>query len=50
MQVKLEDIIQSIYFLPQEVLDDVLGNFKHLEYPKTISYLNRVNLASTFGL
>ena len=34
MQVKLEDIIQSIYFLPQEVLDDVLGNFKHFEYPK----------------
>ena len=34
MQVKLEEIIQSIYFLPQEVLDDVLGNFKHLEYPK----------------
>jgi CRP-like cAMP-binding protein len=34
MQVKLEDIIQSIYFLPQEVLDDVLGNFKHFEHPK----------------
>jgi CRP-like cAMP-binding protein len=34
MQVKLEDIIQSIYFLPQEVLDDVLEHFKHLEYPK----------------
>ena len=34
MKVKLEDIIQSIYFLPQEVLDDVLGNFKHLEFPK----------------
>ena len=34
MQVKLEDIIQSIYFLPQEILVDVLGNFKHLEYPK----------------
>ena len=40
MQVKLEDIIQSIYFLPQEILVDVLGNFKHLEYPKNHFLLN----------
>ncbi len=34
MKTTLEDIIQTIYFLPQEVLEDVLGNFQHLEYPK----------------
>lgn len=34
MRVTLEDIIQTIYFLPHEVLEDVLGHFQHLEYPK----------------
>ena len=34
MKVTLEDIIQSIYLLPQDVLEDVLGHFQHLEYPK----------------
>ncbi len=34
MKVGLEDIIQSIYLLPQEVLEDVLAQFQHLEYPK----------------
>jgi CRP/FNR family transcriptional regulator, anaerobic regulatory protein len=34
MSVTLEDIIQSVYFLPKEVLDDFLGHFQHLEYPK----------------
>ncbi|MCA6444901.1 MAG: Crp/Fnr family transcriptional regulator [Bacteroidetes bacterium] len=34
MRVTLEDIIQRIYFLPNEVLEDVLGHFQHLEYPK----------------
>ena len=34
MKEKLEDIIQSIYLLPQQVLEDVLGHFQHLEYPK----------------
>lgn len=34
MRVTLEDIIQTIYFLPHEVLENVLGHFQHLEYPK----------------
>jgi CRP-like cAMP-binding protein len=34
MKEKLEDIIQSIYLLPQQVLEDVLEYFQHLEYPK----------------
>jgi CRP/FNR family transcriptional regulator, anaerobic regulatory protein len=34
MRVTLEDIIQTIYFLPQDVLEDVLEYFQHLEYPK----------------
>ncbi|MCA6516238.1 MAG: Crp/Fnr family transcriptional regulator [Chitinophagaceae bacterium] len=34
MRVTLENIIQTIYFLPNEVLEDVLGHFQHLEYPK----------------
>jgi CRP-like cAMP-binding protein len=34
MQVKLEEIIQSIYLLPEQVLEEVLGHFQHLEYPK----------------
>jgi CRP-like cAMP-binding protein len=34
MKVSLEDIIQSIYLLPEQVLDDVLEHFQHLEYPK----------------
>lgn len=34
MRVTLEDIIQTIYFLPQYVLKDVLEYFQHWEYPK----------------
>jgi CRP-like cAMP-binding protein len=34
MKVTLEEIIQSIYPLPQQVLEEVLGHFQHLEYPK----------------
>lgn len=34
MKETLEDIIQSIYLLPQQVLEDVLGHFQHLEYPQ----------------
>lgn len=34
MKVTLEDLIQAIYPLPQEVLEDVLGYFQYLEYPK----------------
>lgn len=34
MKVTLEYIIQSIYVLPHEVMEDVLGHFQHLEYPK----------------
>jgi len=34
MKKTLEDIIQSIYLLPEQVLEDVLGHFQHVEYPK----------------
>ena len=34
MKVTLEEIIQSIYPLPQQVLEDALEHFQHLEYPK----------------
>lgn len=34
MKVTLKEIIQSIYPLPNEVLEDVLEHFQHLEYPK----------------
>jgi CRP-like cAMP-binding protein len=34
MKVTLEDIIQSIYLLSKLVLEEVLGHFQHLEYPK----------------
>ncbi len=34
MKTKLEGIIQEIYFLPQEVLEEILGHSQHLEYPK----------------
>jgi CRP-like cAMP-binding protein len=30
----IENIIQSIYFLPPQTLEDVLVHFQHLEYPK----------------
>ncbi len=35
MKVTLEEIIQSIYPLPQQVLEDALEHFQHLEYPKS---------------
>lgn len=34
MKVTLEEIIQTIYLLPEQVLEEVLVNFQHLEYPK----------------
>ena len=34
MKITLEDIIQSIYLLPEQVLKEVLGHFQYLEYPK----------------
>lgn len=34
MKIELVDIINNIYLLPQEVLDDFLEHFQHLEYPK----------------
>ena len=34
MKITLEDIIQSIYLLPEQVLEEVLGYFQHSEYPK----------------
>jgi CRP-like cAMP-binding protein len=34
MKITLEDIIQSIYLLPEQVLEDVLRHFQHVEYPK----------------
>lgn len=34
MKVSLEDVIQTIYLLPEQVLEEVLVNFQHLEYPK----------------
>ncbi len=33
-EVTLEGIIQSIFLLPNEILEEVLSNFQHLEYPK----------------
>jgi CRP-like cAMP-binding protein len=34
MKVSLEDIIQTIYLLPEKVMEDVLGHFQYMEYPK----------------
>jgi CRP-like cAMP-binding protein len=34
MKVTLEDIIQAIYLLPPEVLEEVLVHFQYLEFPK----------------
>jgi CRP-like cAMP-binding protein len=34
MKKTLEDIIQSTYLLPEQVLEEVLGHFQHSEYPK----------------
>jgi CRP-like cAMP-binding protein len=34
MKVTLEGIIQAIYLLPHEVLEDVLIHFQYLEFPK----------------
>jgi CRP/FNR family transcriptional regulator, anaerobic regulatory protein len=39
MKATLEDIINAIYLLPEEVLEDVLGHFQHLEYPKNFFLL-----------
>jgi|LakMenE01Jun11ns_1017448.scaffolds.fasta_scaffold9728939_2 CRP-like cAMP-binding protein len=33
-KVIIEDIIQSVHFLPKPILEDVLRYFQHLEYPK----------------
>lgn len=40
MKATLEDIIQSIFILPEHVLEDVIGHFQHLEYPKNY-YLHK---------
>ena len=37
MKITLKDIIQEVYLLPKEVLEDVLDHFQFLELPK--SYL-----------
>ncbi len=34
MRVTLEHILQTIYFLPNDVLEEVLEYFQYLEYPK----------------
>ena len=34
MDTKITNFIQSIYLLPNEILEDVLGHFKYLEFPK----------------
>lgn len=34
MKVTLEDIIQEVYLLPNEVLEEVLSHFQYLELPK----------------
>ncbi len=34
MKATLEEIIQAIHPLPHDVLEDVLGHFQQLEYPK----------------
>jgi CRP-like cAMP-binding protein len=34
MKVSLEEIIQTIYLLPEQVMEDVLGHFQYMEYPK----------------
>jgi CRP-like cAMP-binding protein len=34
MKESLEEIIQTIYLLPEQVLEEVLVNFQYLEYPK----------------
>jgi CRP-like cAMP-binding protein len=39
MKATLEDIIQTIYLLPKEVLEDVWGHFQHIEYPKNFFLL-----------
>lgn len=39
MKATLEDILQTIYLLPKEVLEDVLGHFQHIEYPKNFFLL-----------
>jgi CRP-like cAMP-binding protein len=44
MKITLEEIIQSIYLLPQDVLEDVLSHFQHLEYPKNYFLLKQGKL------
>lgn len=39
MKATLEDILQTIHVLPQEILEDVLGHFQHIEYPKNFFLL-----------
>jgi len=34
MDTKITNFIQSIYLLPNDILEDVLGHFKYLEFPK----------------
>lgn len=39
--VKLTNFIQNIFLLPDNVLEDVLGHFKYLEFPKNHLLLQR---------
>lgn len=34
MDTKITNFLQSIYLLPNDILEDVLGHFKYLEFPK----------------
>jgi CRP/FNR family transcriptional regulator, anaerobic regulatory protein len=43
MKITLEDIIQSIYLLPEQVLEEVLGHFQYFEYPKNYILLKSGN-------
>ena len=43
MKITLEDIIQSIYLLPEQVLEEVLDHFQHFEYPKNYILLKSGN-------
>jgi CRP-like cAMP-binding protein len=41
MDTKITNFIQSIYLLPNDILEDVLGHFKYLEFPKNHLLLQR---------
>jgi CRP-like cAMP-binding protein len=39
MDTKIKTFIQNIYPLPNDILEEVLSNFQHLEYPKNFFLL-----------